>query len=217
LAGVLLCAALTAGSLAAQDNTSGSASASDQTTQAAAPPTYKPVDVDTLGSTPSAQRLVGSYVKVADYFYGWVPIFPNDALRIGFSPQEYAAFRTPPIGSNLICFVPIALADAAAFQNTNPVRGTEIFIMGRVYPRVLTDDGYSTAFLVDRVVLGHEEPRATKAEAKKSVVITVEKVGPDGVDYKLSYTVKTPGQPFWLPDPSDPDNNAKKLRVTLQF
>jgi len=221
--GVVLCSALIVGSLLAQNYTSGSTPASgstptsDQTTETAAPPTYKPVSVETLGTTTRVARLAGSDVSVADFFYGWVTVFPDDALRLRFSPQEYVAFRTQPFGSNLVCFVPIGLADLAALQDSNPVRGTEIFLMGRVFPRILAADGVATAFQVDRVILGHEAPLTAKQETKKSVVVTVEKVGPDGVTYRQKWTIKTPGEPFWLPDPSDPNNDAKKLRVTLQF
>ncbi len=178
---------------------------------------YSPVTAETLGIVSSAQQLFGAYVKVPDTFYEEVTTFPDDALRAGITPQKYYAFRTRPDGSDLICFVALDNPDLAALKVAGPPRGAEIFIMGRVGPRMFVGDGGATSFSVDRIFLGHEEPRSPRSARKKSVVLTVERVGPNGNILKQEFTIEKAGQRYLIHDPSDPQNGTKDIYVTLQF
>jgi hypothetical protein len=226
IAGIVLGGALTAGTILAQgyqpaapagapaQKSAGMpATSGDQ----AAPRVYNPVSAETLGIASSAERSFGSFVKLPDAFYDEVTDFPGDAMRAGFNPQKYYAFRTRPDGSNLICFVQLENPDLAALKAARPVRGAEIFIMGTVGPRMLVGDGGATAFAVDRVVLGRDEPKASRSSENKPVVITIERFGPTGNVLKQEFTIKDPGQKYRIPDPADPKNAAKDIYVTLQF
>jgi hypothetical protein len=183
----------------------------------AGPPVYTPVTPETLGIVSSAQQLIGTLVKLPDVFYEEVTTFPNDALDKGITPDKYYAFRTRPDGSDLICFVPRDSPDLAALKAAGPPRGAEIFIMGLVGRRIFVGDSGATSFSVDRVFLGHEEPRASKSAEKKPVVMTIEKVGPDGSILRQEFTIEKPGQRYLIHDLADPQNAAKDIYVTLQF
>jgi hypothetical protein len=226
IVGVVLGCALVAGTILAQYQppapTGAAASASPGMPTAGAgqptPRVYNPVTPETLGISSSAQQLYGSFVKVADIFYDEVTAFPDDAMRAGFTPQKYYAFRTRPDGSNLICFVQLENPDLTALKAARPVRGTEIFLMGTVGPRMFVGDGGATAFALDRIVLGHEEPKVSRSAERKPVVLTIERVGPDGKTVlKQEFTIKDPGQRYLIHDPSDSTNRAKDIYVTLQF
>ena len=178
---------------------------------------YNSVTAETLGIASSAQQWFGGFVKLPDTFYDEVTDFPDGATHAGFTPQKYYAFRTRPDGSNLICFVQLENPDVAALKAAHPARGAEIFIMGTVGPHMFVGEGGATALAVDRVVLGHDEPKVTKAAEKKPVVMTIERFGPTGNIIKKEYTIPNPGQRYQIPDPSDPNNPAKDIYVTLQF
>ena len=214
IAGIVLGSALVAGTILAQsDQPALPATSSNQPT----PPVYNPVTPETLGIVSSAQRLFGAYVKVPDVFYDEVTGFPDDAVRAGFTPQNYYAFRTRPDGSDLICFVPLENPDVAMLKAAHPIRGTEVFIMGKVGPRMFVGDSGATAFAVDRVVLGHEEPKVSKSAEKKPVVLTIERFGPTGNLLKQEFQIPKPGERYRIPDPADPQNGAKDIYITLQF
>ena len=138
-------------------------------------------------------------------------------MRAGFTPRRYYAFRTRPDGSDLICFVPLDNPDVAALKAAGPPRGAEIFIMGQVGQRIFIGDGGATAIAADRVVLGHEEPKAPKSMEKKPVVLTIERFGPTGNVLKQEFTIQKPGQRYLIHDPADPQNASKDIYVTLQF
>jgi hypothetical protein len=77
--------------------------------------------------------------------------------------------------------------------------------------------GGATAFAVDRVVLGHEEPKLSKSAERKPVVLTVERFGPAGNLLKQEFQIPKPGERYRIPDPTDPQNGAKDIYITLQF
>jgi hypothetical protein len=228
IAGVLLGGALVAGAILAQTPPTTSNAAGAASGDQPAPRVYNPVQPETLGIASSAQQLFGSFVKAPDSFYGEVGGFPDGAARAGFTAQNYFAFRTRPDGSNLICFVPrmvkvagsdtpVENPDLQMLLEARPVRGTEIYLMGQVGPRMFVGDGGATAFAVDRVVLGHEEPKAPKSTEKKPVVLTIERFGPTGNLLKREYQIPEPGIRYKIPDPVNPDDPRKDIYITLQF
>ena len=226
IAGVVLGGALVAGTILAQNyqpTSPNNAPAPAETTAPAAPGDqsgpriYTSVTAETLGTRSSAEQLFGAYVKLPDVFYGQVTAFPDDALRAGFTPDKYYAFRTRPDGSNLICFVPLESADVAALKAAGPPRGAEIFIMGLVGHRIFVGDSAATSFQADRVFLGREETKPSKSAERKPVVMTIERFGPGGNILKQEYTIEKAGQRYLIHDPADPQNAAKDIYVTLQF
>ena len=56
-----------------------------------------------------------------------------------------------------------------------------------------------------------------KSAEKKPVILTIERFGPAGNILKQDFTIKDPGQRYVIHDPSDPQNKAKDIYVTLQF
>jgi hypothetical protein len=214
IAGIVLGSALVTGTILAQGSQPTLATTSGAQP---APRVYNPVTPETLGIASSAQQLSGAFVKVPDVFYDEVTGFPGAAADAGFTPQNYYAFRTRPDGSDLICFVPLENPDVAALKAARPVRGAEVFIMGQVGPRMFVGDGGATAFAVDRVVLGHEEPKPLKPAEKKPVTLTVERFGPTGNLMKQEFQIPKPGERYRIPDPADPRNGAKDIYITLQF
>jgi hypothetical protein len=228
MAGVVLGSALSAGTMLAQGYQPTSPTTSAATKEKLPPPrVYNPVQPETLGIASSAELLYQKFIKVPDIFYDEVAAFPDDAVRAGFMPQNYVAFRTRPDGSNLICFVPRMVTVAGSEkQIPNPeleslaaaVRGGEIFIEGQVGPRMFVGDGGATALAVDHVFLGHEEPKPAISTEKKPVGLTVERLGPDGKTIlKQEFQIPKPGVKYRIPDPADPQNSAKDIYVTLQF
>jgi len=210
---MVLGSALISGALLAQSDQPAPPAASGDS----AARVYNPVTAETLGISSSAQQLLGAFVKVPDVFYEEVTVFPDDALRAGITPQRYYAFRTRPDGSDLICFVARDNPDLAALKAAGPPRGAEILIMGRVGQRIFVGNGGATSLSVDRIFLGHEEPKSPNAAGRKSVVLTVERVGPNGNILKQEFTIEKQGQRYLIHDPADPENAAKDIYVTLQF
>jgi hypothetical protein len=185
----------------------------------AVPPVYSPVTWEKLAIASSAQQLLGAYVKLSDTFYAEVTAFPPAALNATppITPDKYYAFRTRPDGSNLLCFIPLDSPDVAALKAAGPPRGTEIFIMGRVGPRMFIGDGGATSFAADRVLLGPEEPKASPAAEKKPVILTIERFGPNGNILKQEFTIQKSGQRYLIHDPANPQNAAKDIYITVQF
>jgi hypothetical protein len=216
---MVLGSALVAGTILAQGDQPTSpttASAGATSSEQPAPQVYIPVAAGTLGIASSAQRLRGARVEVQDIFYEEVTDFPADAVNAGITPDKYYAFRTPPDGSELLCFVPLDNPDVAALKAASPQRGTEIFIRGQVGNRVFLQGTGATTFAADRVILGHEMPGPKSAE-RKSVVVTIERYGRTGNIVKQEYTIEKSGQRYLIHDAADPQNQMKDIYITVQF
>lgn len=204
IAATVLCAVTTTWTVVGQ--TAGGAAAEKDSE----PKNYISVTPDKLERYPA--QFEGQYVQVPDIFGGPVTRFPGVLGRYGITPQTHFGFRTHrALGSNMICFVPRDNKDAQAFFETPVVPETQIYMMGRVGPRLDTDDGMATVFYVDRIVRGHNPP---PAEVKKKPVRMTVEWSTDRGAQKQEYLIPESGKRYVIPDPYDKN---KTFYITLQF
>jgi hypothetical protein len=185
---------------------------------AAAEEKYIRVTADELSRFPD--KFFESYVQVADYFGYRVERFPADAVLIkwGVTPQNYYAFRTHrALASNMLCFAPRDNEEAKALFGNPLDSETQIYMMGRVGPRIATDDGIVPVFVVERIARGHAPPPTIKVEKKKPVILKIERPNPSGGVTQQEFQIPEPGKRYRIPDPSDPNNRSKDIYITLQF
>ncbi len=178
------------------------------------PKVYIPVGPDKLNRFP--QDFEGHYVQVPDYFGERVDNnkFPGEATRNGITSRGYFGFTTHRAsGSNVMCFVSRDNKEAQDFFNTPLPPETEIYLMGRVGPKVITDYGITPLMLVDRVVRGHAAPPSLVEEKKKPITFVIEWQTETGIKSQ-TYTIPEPGKKYVIPDPYNP---GKKMYMTFSF
>ena len=188
----------------------------DVKTEAAAeePKVYIPVAPDKLERFP--KDFEGQYVQVADYFDKRVDDnkFPSEVTRGGITSRTHFGFTTHRAsGSNMICFVSRENKEAQEFFNTPLPPETEIYLLGRVGPRLFTDYGATPVMLVDRVVRGHTAPPSLVEEKKKPIRFVLEWQTETGKKSQ-TYNIPEPGKKYVIPDPYDP---KRKMYMTFEF
>ncbi len=183
------------------------------TTVKSAPPTY--IKSNTEEISRAAGQYEGRYVQLADLFGARVERFPAELMRQGVTAQTHLAFRTHrALGSNALCVIPRENKEGEAFFETPLTAEMEIYIMGKVGPRVDAGDAVVPVIFLDRVVRGSTPPPPIKVEEKKTLSMTVEKVVGGKYVRVQEYKFPESGKRYMIDDPYDPN---RKIYVTFQF
>lgn len=210
----ILCGLVVAWNVAAQSGgkEADAGSSADEKGTAQKERTYIPVGLGEIQRSP--ERFEKHFIKLADYFGRKVTQFPRSLRKYRITPDRYFGFTTHRVvGSNMLCFIERDNKEAAQILDTL-LRESRVYLMGQVGPRIESETGAVTLFVVDRMARGHQEPVAQKKKGPVILILEWDATTPTGIKrYKKKYEISLPHKRYELKDPY----SGKMLYVTLEY